>query len=430
MISIVAAWLGTSVAWAAPGDHIRAGDVELVPDVDLGAEYFTNVYRDENTAVPAANFRIAPGILAIAEGDDHEFKFDGEWVLRKYFFVADDKLASPLPTSERIGNLDRFDEFSLSAGANTFKRNVVGFKLSDDMALRDYRSDAELADVPYMSMFRNVLAAGLRLNPGPALEIVPGASWTFDSFRTTAVTAGDDRLLNNRNTYGPTLAAKWAFLPRTSFVANASWMVNDWQTNALVGNPAEAFGSEIALPNSNHVKVMGGVDGRFTEKLFAQLMVGYGVALYNEDGVGGAESATGAAVDATGGDGILVKGQLRYSITPTVEQRQGSSAAVGFVRDFRSSFFTNYVQLNELFVDYQGRLGDLVPSARYELRFEDYNGEITRHDTVNRVSVDLAYLASDWARVSGGVGWQQRASDDDTVEYDDVNIHLLATFAY
>ena len=81
-------WLATG-ALAAPGDHIRAGDVELVPDIDLGGEFRTNVYRSEVDAVPAANFRIAPGLLVAAEGDDHDFRLGGEWVLRKYFFVGD-----------------------------------------------------------------------------------------------------------------------------------------------------------------------------------------------------------------------------------------------------------------------------------------------------------------------------------------------------
>src|SRR5687768_5171269 len=156
VISMAAGVMVAATAVAAPGDHVRVGEVEFVPDVDLGVEYRTNVYRDEATTIPAGNFRIAPGLLVAMQGDDHEFEFSGEWILRKYFFVSDDELGSSLPTSDRIGNLDRFDEFSIAAGADTFRRNVVGFRLSEQMALVNFRADADYADIPYSSQFRNV----------------------------------------------------------------------------------------------------------------------------------------------------------------------------------------------------------------------------------------------------------------------------------
>lgn len=429
VMSMVVGLMVAGTAAAAPGDHVRVGDVEFVPDVDLGVEYRTNVYRHETTTIPAGDFRIAPGLLMALQGDDHQFEFSGEWILRKYFFVSDDELASPLPSSERIGNLDRFDEFSLAAGADTFRRNVVGFRISEEMALVNFRADAEFADVPYSSQLRNVIGAGIRINPGPALEIVPGGQWTYDSFRIPGVD-GSERALNSRNQFGPVLNAKWAFLPRTSLVGSASWMVNQWEINTLESGVNEAYGAEIALPNSNHIKTMVGVDGRFTEKLFAQLMVGYGVALYNEDSVVGLELPPAASADATGADGFLLKSQLRYTISPSEENRTGSSAAVGYVRDFKPSFFTNYIQMNQLFLDYLGRFGDFQPGFRYEVRFEDYHGEIERHDIVNRLGADVQYNATDWAAFTAGGWWQQRASTDDLVEYDDFNLHALATFVY
>lgn len=420
-------WLATG-ALAAPGDHIRAGDVELVPDIDLGGEFRTNVYRSEVDAVPAANFRIAPGLLVAAEGDDHDFRLGGEWVLRKYFFVGDNDI-TPLPSDQsRIGNLDRFDEFSIVGAADTFKRNIVGFRIADDLALRNFRSDAEFADIPYTSQLRNSLDAGMRINPGPALEFIPGAAWIWDSFRVPGI-GESDRSLNVRNTFGPKLDAKWAFLPRTALVANASWMFNDWQNNLLDAslNPAD---TQIALPNSNHIKTLAGIDGRFTDRIFSQVLIGYGVALFNDQSISGGEDIGAADADAVGIDGLLFKSQLRYSLTPSDETRRGSSIAVGYVRDFKPSFFTNYLQMNQLFADYQGRIGDLRTGLRYELRFEDYNGEVSRNDIVNRLAADLTYPMADWASFNLGGWWQQRASNDDLVEYDDVNFHLLTTFVY
>lgn len=414
-------------AWAAPGDHIRVGDVEVVPDIDLGAEYRTNVYRSETGRIPSGNLRFAPGLTATAAGDDHEFRFGGEWELRKFFFVADPVDNDPLTGAERVRRLDRFNEFAVSAGFDTFRRNLVGFKLSNETGLKNWTADAEFSELPYTSQFRNDLNGGVRVNPGPALEIVPGGAWAYDSFQVPGERG--ERGLNKRNTYGPRLDAKWAFLPRTSLVVHGSYMFHAWQTNLF-----EAFGPEVgadfALPNSQHIKFTTGVDGRFTEKLSAQGMIGYGVALYDEDSVLSQEDLERISADLVGAAGILAKAQVRYQLNPGDQDRPGTSLAAGYVRDFRDSFFTNFVSLNQLFVQANGRLGDFQPMLRYELRFEDYRGEIERNDVVNRFTGDIGYWFSDWAAVTAGMWWQQRASSTDNVEYDDFNLHAMATFTY
>ncbi|MEQ1570474.1 MAG: hypothetical protein ABMA64_32885 [Myxococcota bacterium] len=415
MSGLAAALTLSAPALAEPGDHIRAGEVEIAPDIDVGAEYRTNVFREEVDPIPAANMRFAPGVLVSAGGEDHDFRASGEWVLRKYFFVGQNDTF--IEESDQVGNLDRLDEFSIAAGADTFKRSVVGFRLADDMELRNFTADCEFCDTPYLSQFRNSLGAGVRINPGAALQVVPGARWTFDSFRIPA-TDGSDRGFNNRNTYGPMVEAKWSFLPRTAVVANAEWMVNSWQFNVL---------EDAALPNSNQIKGVVGIDGRFTEKVLAQVMLGYGVGTFNEDTVVG---NTAAAVDATGLDGLILRTQLRYLLTPSEENRAGSSVTAGYVRDFRPSFFTNYLQLNQVFADLHARLGPVEPSLRYDLRFENYNGLVDRSDTVNKFTGDVRVPASDWASFTAGGWWQQRASTDFPVEYDDFNLHALATFVY
>jgi hypothetical protein len=421
---MVTCWI-SGIAFAAPGDHIRAGDLEFVPNLALGLEYHTNVYRSEDEATPAANLRIAPGANLTASGDDHEFVFGGMWELRKYVYVADSSDLDP------VSNLDRFDEFSLSAGANLFKRNIVGFRLGEQMAQRNWTVDTELADTPYTSQFRNAMSAGVRINPGPALEIVPGATWTYDALYLPRFVAGEERLANQRNAYGPRLDAKYAFLPRTSLVGQVIWTHQEWQNHSLDAFSSDpTFGGSLELANSNHVKARAGIDGRFTEKIFAQALVGYGVGLYNPDSVPGAEDPASIDQDATGISGLLVTTQLKYQITPGTAEAPGSSVAAGYVKDFRDSFFTNYIDANELFAVYAGRFGDLQPALRYELRFEGYHGDIERSDVTNRLSLDVTYTAREWASFTAGASWIQRASSDDAVEFDDVQLRILANFTY
>ncbi len=422
-------WLAPGIAIAAPGDHIRVGEVEVIAGGSAATEYRTNVYRNESNPVPAANLRLSPGISAILDGEDHALNANGDWTLRKFFFVGDGSLNSVVPTNERINSLDRFNEFSVSAGFDTFKRNVVGFSMNDSVALINRTTDADYADLPYSSQFRNALEGHVRINPGPALSFVPGGRWTYDDYLVPRIGQNSERGLNKRHAYGPTFDIRWAFFPRTSLVFRSSYVLNRWQSNAYESEGSE-LGDEIALPDSDHLKLWAGVDGRFTEKIFLQLMFGYGSGTYDPDSAPVVETSDEIGANVTGIRRLLIKSQIRYDITPSTERHPGSKITTGYVRDFRDSFFTNYMGINQIFAQYDGRLGELQPSLKYELRIEDYKGEVDRNDFVNRFNADLAYWFQSYASASLGGWWQQRASNVDNVEYDDFNLHLAINFRY
>lgn len=424
VITTAVGWLPLA-AWADPGDHLRAGSLEITPSLDVGAEFRTNVYRSEDGGVPAANLRVAPSLTVARSADDHDLRLIGQWELRKYLFEGATSTVPGFPPPS-ASSLDRFDQFAVSAGWTGFKQGVVGLHLAEDVRLVNFRADAEYADIPYSSNLRNQLRGAIRVSPGPALEISPGAGWTWDSYRIPSVN-GSDRSLNSRNTYGPLLDVKWAFFPRTAVLANAEMVFVRWDVNEFSvagGTDAEV----IAVPDSREVKANVGLDGRLTEKISAQFLFGYGEATYDEGTVTG--GATGASADAGGSDGLLFQGQVRYSFTPKTDEGHGNSIAAGYVRDFESSFFTNYVQIDKIFVDTQARFGVLEPSLRYELRFEDYTGSIERADLVHKAAADLRVRMTEWASFTTGGAWQSRASSDAGVEYDDFNLHALATVAY
>ncbi len=415
----------TGLALAEPGDHIRAGDLTLVPQVDAGAELRTNVYREEADPASAANLLISPQLTATATGDDHAFELGGIWELRKYFYLEGSDAAL---VEDPVSRLDQFDEFSLSAGLDSFRQSSIGFRIRDDMANRNWSVDAEEDYLPYTTEFGNDLTVGIRGSPGPALEIVPGFLWQYDSFRVPADLQGDEREINERNTYGPRLDAKWAFLPRTALVLDASYTFNVWRDNVLFtpGSPVE---SDFAVPNSEFFKALVGINGRFTSKLFAEVMVGWGFALYDESTLPPAEITPEVAQDYVG-PGVIARTQLRYDVTQGDEERPGTRAYVGYVRDFRDPYFTNFVSIDQFFAEVDLRLGDVEPSVRYELRSELYRGEVDRNDLVNRVTADVAYWMQDYAALTLGGWWQQRGSTDPDVEYDDFQVHLLASFIY
>lgn len=406
-----------SVASAAPGDHIRAGDAELVPSIRLGTEYRTNVYRTEVEPVGGANLLLSPGATLAVGGDDHSFKMGGSWELRKFLFVQENEATSGLTAGERASRFDRYSDFGVSAGADLFRREVVGLTLSDSINLRNNSTDAQFAEAPFTSQFRNTLAGGLPIRPGPALSITPGASWSFDQYLVPRDESFDSRVLSNRHAYGPNLNAKWAFLPRTSVFASASYRVNSWGAGPL----GEDLGAALTIgsPDSQFIRTMAGIDGRFTERLFLNLGVGYGVGLYE------------AGINAAGLDGLLLSAQARYQFIQGEGDEGGASWNLGYQKEFRDNFFTNYVAVNRIYTGVSGKVQDFRPSLRYELRFEGYEGDLNaRQDLVNRLNADIGYAVSNWAVITPGAYWQQRASSDDSVEYDDWNVHLFGTFTY
>ena len=417
VLTTLAQWVVSGAAFAGPGDHIRAGSVEIVPDLDLGAEYRSNVFRREADGVGAANLLVSPGIKLTADGEDHGFRVDSSWELRKFFFVGEEQgTAAEVPS--RLAGLDRFNEFDASAGIDLFKRSSLGLRLSNTTALQNWTADAPFADVPYSSQFRNGLRGGLRINPGSALEVVAGGGWAYDAYLAPRQGEIQNRTLNRRNTYGPSLETRWSFLPRTALVLRGTYDFYNWQLNEI---ESDSPLGNLEVPDSRQWKVWTGLDGQVTEKLLVQMFVGYGNGVYPD-------AATSGSV--TGLRRLLLKSQVRYDLTPSTDERGGTKLSAGYMRDFRDSFFTNYLGLDQVFVGYDGRLGPFSPSARYEYRLERYEGSIARNDRVHRLRADMAYWFGDFASATLGGWWNQRGSTDALVEFDDFNVHLMATFRY
>jgi hypothetical protein len=182
------------------------------------------------------------------------------------------------------------------------------------------------------------------------------------------------------------------------------------------------------LPNSNFVKGMFGIDGRFTERISALAFVGLGGGFFSANSVAGATQAPLSNVDVL--SGLLFKAQVKYAIVPATEGNAGAAVNVGYVKDFRSSFFTNFVAFNQVFGEIGGQFDRFVPSLRYELRVEDYEGAIVRHDLVNVVRGGVGFQAAKFATIDGALGYLSRSSSTDNIEYNDFQLNLGATFVY
>jgi hypothetical protein len=64
------------------------------------------------------------------------------------------------------------------------------------------------------------------------------------------------------------------------------------------------------------------------------------------------------------------------------------------------------------------------------MRVETYEGDIFREDILSRLRGGLGVRLAESTHMNLGVGWQQRASSDVTVEYDDFNVSLGFNWAH
>ncbi len=406
-------------ASAAPGEHILVGDSVITPMVDVGVEYRTNVYQREIDPIGGANLRVAPGFEVNTKGPQTTFNARGQSELR-YMLVAG---------TDNRANLDRFTDFTAGADLHLLTDQVLQFKFSENIGMKNNIAQAGWEDSPFHTQFRNELGLLAPIRVGPAIQIQPGGAWSFDDFRIPeSGRVNDFRRFNRRNTLAAGLDLKWTFFPRTAAILEADYAGHLWDANLVStsdgSNDAAAnpYGDTVALPNSNFVKVQAGVRGRFTQRLVLIATAGYGVGLYNTTG---GVPDTVAAIDVAGIDRIVGLVQGRFDLGP------GNKLSLGYRKDFDDSWFANYLAYHHLYSRLENRFGPRFGTlAEVGVRLEGFAGQITRADQLLRVRGDLTYSVQDWLSISGGAWWTRRASSDNAIEYDDVNLHVLTNFTY
>ncbi|MFT4627793.1 MAG: hypothetical protein ACI8PZ_006480 [Myxococcota bacterium] len=425
-IIITATLLSAHAAVAAPGDHIRPSDSTVVtPSLGVGFDYRTNVYRSESAPSSAGSLTITPGLDIGVKSDQVRWRLFGNWVGRKFLFVQANEAIPPAEPGTRVANLDRFNQFAVGTSLDVFSEEPVGIVLDDRATLQNNNADADLAKAPFTTQIRNRLQGGLRVSPGPALDLVLGGHHAFDEFRTPGPEG--QQSFNTRNTFGPDLNVEWRFFPRTALVFNLEYSAVRWRDSVVLADSGDSIGTfqgEVALPNSSQVKARTGIEGQFTEKVYFDFLVGYGIATYDEASAETVKIDGAIGEDVRGLDGLLIATEARYQFV------EKANLKLGYRKDFLDSFFTNYVAYHYAYAGVGVPVGPVDTSLTYGARFEAYRGDAQRDDIFNRVALDLAINTTDYMSVDLGTWWQQRASSDIAVEYDDWNVHVGATFTY
>jgi hypothetical protein len=452
-----------ATASGAAGDHVRLGNAELVPSLELGVQYRSNVYLVEGVAsggspeTSGAFFRIQPSAELTLKSSDLILGTGFSWTGKKYF-------------NPDLGNLNRWSDFTLGGRLEAFPSRTVGFKLTEALSYQGW--ETESATVPdaaqdgvdgdeglqyqdadstynenaYYSRLNSVTGARVSVHPGGPLEVDAGGTFARALYKTPAESSANDSspFLNGRTSYGPNLEAKWRFFPKTAFVAGYEQVWFRWDDNFLDargGDGAEDVGVGLGIPDGRLLRLTGGVRGRFTEKLLIGLVAGYGTAIYDEDTVlvdaegelAGEEEvdpvAAGFASDLKGFPAsLLVTANVQYTV------QEGHLVSATFRRDFQDSMFTNYVAYNSASIGYQGTLSNgskLGLSQGY--RYENYVGEVARQDHLLNTALFATYPATRFLDIVGRGSWARRANADGAhreSEYDDFGAYLGLNLTY
>jgi len=399
-----------AAAFAAPGDHIRAGAAVITPSLDVGLEYATNPLQVQADAVGGADFLLSPKVEVLVDTSELAVRVGGEYQLRKYF-------------SQALTRMDRFSDFSVDAAVEVLRDQPLGLTFSDTAGFRNNASGDDGGS--YQSQFNNRFDGAATAHLGPTLALSVGGFYQLDNYFIPG--ANRQIAYNYRDAYGPSWAVDWKFFPRTAVVVEGEYRINNWGSNLLsTRNPDQPLGGVLVIPDSNQITTQAGLRGRITERLTLVLMAGYGNVFYDTNIEGGPDPSLGYFQNTKGFNRLLVTSQLGY------EFGVGQKVSVGFRKTFLDTWFTNFVAYNEITGNFDGRIGSRFGvNARVSMRYEDYYGQVTRNDIRLRAQGDLTYFMEDYASLTAGVSWLQRASfQDDAVEYDDLNVHLLATFEY
>jgi hypothetical protein len=437
--ALVVSVLGPRDAYAGAGDHIRAGDAEIVPSLELFTVYRTNVYLAEGAttdvegnpvgagAQSGTSLRVHPAVSLAAKGNDAIFNFGVDYNAVTYF--------------EKIHkNLNRYKDVEVGMNLNAFHQSPVGIKLNDRFHITGRETEATYATTAYINHLMNDAGGRISIHPGSALEVDLGGNFTYDKYDVSAnTTVEGNPALNSRLGYGPGVDVKWNFFPKTAIVASYSMAWFDWDQNLLNaegdGISTEDVGARLGVPDGNLWRATLGLRGRFTDKLILGLIGGYGRMNYDESSViaeGGGEEVggdEGFAEDLISPqDGFLAVAELGY------HPIESQTITLGYRKAFQDVYFTNYVTFHNAFLRYEGlfaeRFGTTLEAG---YRYETYKGEVAREDHMVHTSFDFVVHATAFLDVGTGVTWRQRGSADGAhpeIEYDDIAIRGGVTLTY
>lgn len=318
----------------AEGPGIRLGNFELHPGIGVEVGYDSNVFYSDGGAasspiVGSAMLRVTPHLLfgtigeqREAEGEAREgavaspptIQFRGGLFASYYAFFADEarnNLAfdgdlNLVILPERPFTITLHEHFSRSVRPFTEQRG----SLTGDARLNFGRNENDLGvDFSFGT-------------PGRILAGHVGYSLIFNFFDGEEFQFADS--LNHKIMGG----ASFRFLPQTAFVYDVEAQYKTYSNGA---------GASTLLTDGVTFRTRVGLNGAFTNRLSASVMVGYAAGFY------------GSTVDNF--ESIVGQAELRWQASENVK------FAIGYDRNFHSSYIGNFNRVDRGYINFQLLLG-------------------------------------------------------------------------
>lgn len=256
-----------AAAPVAGGNGIKVGEGRLHPFFDLELRFNSAAVSTRGDLVPEFLMHFRPGLRLEVPGRVVALNLSGNVDFVWYTALLTD-------TSSRASHLE--GALDLDAAFNA--SGPVEFRIHDHLQRSDRTTNPALG-VGVLSLY-NQASVALPIHPGGgALEITPGASFTFEFFEPLIATIPGNAVevtnpaAFNYTSFGFSLNGRYKFLPKTALVLDASFQLPQFSSGSAMLLNATAGISGLISPRVALVAKAGWAHN-FTETT-AQTVVGH-----------------------------------------------------------------------------------------------------------------------------------------------------------
>ena len=348
--------------------HVKAGGTKVAGSVELGSSVSSNPAQAVSAPFAGVALHLEPALHVQRDRPTSLVTLDARYALRKYL-------------NGGATAYDRYTDFDLSTRVSTGLELPLGLELRHRSGMQADPFGGYSSQSNTLHLHNDIDVRGVARVQ--TLRLHAGGTFDHDSF------ASPDGSRDLQLAPGAVAGIKWMTLPRTAVVLEGSW--NEVMKSGSSGGAS-----------GRHLRVLGGLRGRKTERTTGTLTAGYGVGLYGEGNISGL-------------NGILVEAGVRHE----VDDRRAFS--LSYRKDFETVFFTSAAAYHSVEARLSSSHGarwtsELVVDPRYQI----YRGAVGRNDLLLRAEGNVDYELRSGIRLHGQLSYRQRASTGANVSFTDV----------
>lgn len=387
LVGVLLGVLTSSVAWAEPGDGLRAGNLKVTPGLTLSTLYDTNVFfesaKETESLSGAPSIRVEPFLQMETTGERMtQVTLDAKMGWQQY-------LSSKTTLSEQSG---LSANLAGEVGINRHGAFSVTFK-------ERFARTNEAPNSPTAFPFnRDINSLGLTLGLHPGDQVFQHYltyNWVLYHHENAELSNLD------RTIHHATLANNWRFLPRTALVLTADIQLIQYDTTVTSGS--------LSTTNSMPLRLTGGLSGSITNRIAVSLTGGWGWGFYEAG-----PTASNALVDGR------------------VSWRFGSLSSantlfLGYAQGFGDASISNYYTFYKPYAGYTQSFTDRMSfKLDGSLQLRSYPGS-SFNDSLLQISAGTGFKITKWWSLDAGYTFASNFTDD-TVQITTVGDEALRAY--